>query len=93
MSLLYWQFHAIGFLLYFIYDMYMDKFNILLNCNICEQVFDFEYTLTKHPRKFHLTFFLQIVTHIITVIIIIAIVVVLLTKQNKLFKDYAIQFK
>lgn len=57
MSLLYSQFHAIGFLLYFIYDMFMDKFKILLNCNICEQVFDFEYTLTKYLSKFHLTFF------------------------------------
>ena len=65
--------------------MYMDKFKILLNCNICEQVFDFEYKLTKRPSKFHLTFFLQIVTYIITIIIIIAIVVILLTKQIKLF--------
>ena len=34
--------------------MYMDKFKILLNCNICE-VFDSDYKLMKHMSKFHLT--------------------------------------
>ena len=37
--------------------MYMDNFKILLNCNICKQVFDFEDKLTKFLSKFHLTFF------------------------------------
>lgn len=36
--------------------MYMDKFKILLNCNICE-VFDSDYKLMKHMSKFHLTSF------------------------------------
>ena len=37
--------------------MYMDKFKILLNCNICKQVFDFKDKLTKFLSKFHLTSF------------------------------------
>lgn len=36
--------------------MYMDKFKILLNCNICE-VFDSDYKLMKHMSKFYLTSF------------------------------------
>lgn len=73
----------------------MDKFKILLNCNICKDVFDSEYKLMKHMSKFHLPSFFQIVTFItitIIIILIIAIVVILLIIQNN-FKDYAIQFK
>ena len=35
----------------------MDKFKILLNCNICKEVFDSEYKLMKHMSKFHLSSF------------------------------------
>jgi hypothetical protein len=35
----------------------MDKFKILLNCNICKEVFDSEYKLMKHMSKFHLPSF------------------------------------
>lgn len=37
--------------------MYMNKFKIFLNCNICKEVFDSEYKLMKHTSKFYLSSF------------------------------------